>query len=1120
MNDGLAARDAAHRAAALDVGRSFLVQAPAGSGKTELLIQRFLALLAGVDRPERVVAMTFTRKAAGEMRERVVEALRDAERKTPVDSLHGRTTRALADAVLARDRQREWHLDLHPARLQIDTMDAVCAGIARRAPLATAFGAVPRFEEQSRPLLQEAVRDALAGAAADDAAWRTVLAHLDNNAPAAVEFLAEMLDRRDQWLFHLVDRDPDALRATLEATLVAEIEAELAALRDLFPSDLLPEMEALLRYAALNLSDDPAEVERVAHMERLAVSGALPPARLDALPAWRAIASWMLVKEGRFRKTLSRKEGFPELRGPEAAHRARHKQRMTGLLGRCGEVPGLCEALHLVRSLPPASYDDTGWRFVAALTDLLPRLAAQLKVTFAVHGAIDFTEINLAAIAALGAPDTPTDLLLRLDFAIEHLLVDEFQDTSDLQNTLLECLTAGWQPGDGRTLFAVGDPMQSIYRFRKAEVRLFQTAQRTRRVAGVPVTFLDLAYNFRAEGHLVEWLNDVFPRVMSRRDDPWRSTVAYTPAVAARLARHPSEPTLEAFESDAAEAAAVVAHVQAALAADASTIAILVRARSDLVRVLPALHAAGLPFAAVELESLAERQAIIDLMALTHALMQPADRLAWLAVLRAPWCGLMLPDLFAVAAGADRGGWPAALGDADVHALLSADGRARLERCRGPIEAAIAARGRAPLGARVLGLWLALSGPACLDSPQDLSAAERFFGLLTMHEDAGEIRDYAAFALALAELKAAPEDAGEARVSVMTLHKAKGLEFDTVILPGLGRVPPGVDQPLLRFRTRPHGLLLASRRASGGDADNVYRYLGDLDAEESIAEMARLLYVGCTRARTRLHLTAVLDVATAADGMRTWKPPRRGSALSMLGLAASPTAPPALPATPALANARPPRLARLPRDATMPAPRATIPFRGQSDTVERVTRTFDWAHATAGAIGNVAHRLLADVGRDGVERWTPAHIEAQKSRIARELANEGVDDASLADAAVAVATVMRRLVADARGRWLFDAGHSERASELALGGEDEGALVHVTLDRTFVAGGIRWIVDFKTSRHEGSDGDAFLDSEIERYRGQLERYARVLRALDKRPIRLGLYYPLIEGGWREWAAPC
>ncbi len=107
---------------------------------------------------------------------------------------------------------------------------------------------------------------------------------------------------------------------------------------------------------------------------------------------------------------------------------------------------------------------------------LLPLIAAQLQLTFQQKSAIDFIELGLAASHALGEEEQPTDLALSLDYRIRHLLVDEFRDTSVMQFKFLEKLIAGWQPGDGRSIFLVGDPMQSIYRFRNAEVGLFLRA--------------------------------------------------------------------------------------------------------------------------------------------------------------------------------------------------------------------------------------------------------------------------------------------------------------------------------------------------------------------------------------------------------------------------------------------------------------------------------------------------------------------------------------------------------------------------------------------------------------------------------------------------------------------
>jgi ATP-dependent exoDNAse (exonuclease V) beta subunit len=1121
MSEALDARDAANRARALDVTQSFLVQAPAGSGKTELLIQRFLALLACVDRPERVVAMTFTRKAAAEMRNRIIDALVDAEIEMPdADSLT-LATRALARQVRERDRALGWNLVAHPAQLRIYTIDAFCASLARQAPVTTRFGAPPRIDDETLRLYEEAVRAALIAADPADAHWRTVLDHVDNDTTNAVQLLVDLLAKRDQWLKHLVGRDETTLRSAAEATLVAEIESELVRARSLFPVDLLPELALLLSYAARNLASMPERLEWCRRIEDCVACGGLPDAKAGAIAHWQTLAECLLTQKGGWRSKFEVGDGFPPKgSGPGAAERDAFKARMTTLVDTCASVLGLREALAVVRRLPPATFDDASWRVVASMQALLPRLAAQLKVTFAEAGVIDPTEAMLTAIDVLGTPDAPSDLLLRLDLSIAHLLIDEFQDTSDAQGALFERLTAGWIPGDGRTVFAVGDPMQSIYRFREAEVRLFLEARERLRIGNVPLTFIDLTRNFRSQARIVSWVNDTFPRVFAERDDPWRSAVAYARSVAARPAIA-IEPTFDLYADSEMEAAAVIARVQESLAESESRIAILVRARSHLVSILPALYRTGIPFAAVDLESLSQRQAILDLLSLTHALAQPADRLAWLALLRAPWCGVDLRDLFTLAAAADTTDWCEAVTSPTIRARLTESGAARMTRFAAVIEPALLSRGRASLVSRVRGAWLTLGGPACVAETLDLDAAERFLALLAEHETGGDLDDYEAFRARLEVLMAAPTNPGEARVSVMTLHKAKGLQFDTVILPGLDRAPAPNDESLLRWRMRPGGLLLAPRRARGAGDNPIYRYLADLAEDEEDAELARLLYVGCTRAKTRLHLTATLRSTRARSGEIVWPTPSKRTALAKLWPVLLPKLPQPVDVDTlaAAATTAPPLLARLPLDYRLPEPRPGIPANSLAVAYERVSREFDWAEATAAAIGTVAHRLLAEIGRNGLaqsERQTVG-----RARIERELVNEGLDRESLAAAVDVVQEVLDRVRDDARGRWLFDPTHDDARSELAIAGDDGGAIIHVTIDRTFVANRVRWIVDFKTGRHEGGDVAHFLDTEFERYAAQLERYARIMRGIDpSAPIRLALYYPLVEGGWREWTAAC
>jgi ATP-dependent helicase/nuclease subunit A len=1123
MNDSTLSDDAAAREAALDGARSFIVQAPAGSGKTELLIQRYLALLAGVERPESIVAMTFTRKAAGEIRERIVEALRKAQTEGAPAEPHEAIRWRLARAVLQRDAALGWDLIAYPARLRIQTIDALCIALMRQAPLTATLGALPKMVERAAALHERAAREELAAARPDDPGWRRVLEYLDNDAGRVVGLMARMLGKREQWLPRLPSTDAYALRPVLEATLRVEIETELAALAALFPRHCVPALLELVRSAVANLT-----AANDAHpLALVAAAAQLPPATADALAHWRALAEWLLTKKGALRRAVGTAEGFPAAgKAAEAGRRRRMTQKwdMATILAELDAVPGLASALDLVRRLPPPCYDDAAWEFVAALLAVLPRAVARLKLVFAREASIDFAEATLLALQALGDGDAPSDLLLSIDMRVAHLLVDEFQDTSLVQNELIERLTAGWSHGDGRTLFVVGDPMQSIYRFRKADVGLFIAAQQQRRMGGVILEPLTLSRNFRSQRNLVEWVNSVFPRVLAERDDPVRNAVAFKPALATREPAIPAV-TVDLCTNPRAEAAVVIDRVREALAGGAEQVAVLVRKRADLSEILPALRSARVAYSAVELDRLSERQATLDLMALTHALIQPDDRLAWLSALRAPWCGLTLHDLFAVVgSGVSFVGVVSDEAGGRESSALSADGRARLARFARAVGPALAQRGRVPLATMVRGVWLALGGPACITDAIDLVTADTFFELLEAHAEGTDVPDWRALDEALTALYAEPDPGAMAAVQIMTLHKAKGLEFDVVIMPALARRLRQPDPELLLWRERPHGLLLAPLKARlpGRDDDALQAYLRKLAKDEDASELGRLLYVGCTRARDRLHLCAVLDVDREAAEPR-WKEPASGTSLAALWPAleaqvAPPTDRAAVAGESSASGGVP--LVRLPLHWTLPAPPAGVPSVAETEAVREAEMiAFDWARESARQIGVAAHRLLRQMADGGIAAWSAQRVAAQQPRLEREFAALGftVDEARAAAAQVILAATTT--LGDARGRWLFDAGHADARSEFALTGSRDDVLHRVILDRTFVdVTGVRWIVDFKLSRHEGGNAEAFLDSERERYRQQLVDYAQVMRGMDQRPIRLGLYFPLLRG-WREWDAP-
>ena len=512
--------DAAARERALEPGASFIVQAPAGSGKTTLLTQRYLALLATVARPEAVLAITFTNKAAAEMRERVQDAFARAAAGAPPKNPADAVTLRMAGAVLAHGRRAGWSLEEQPAQLRIQTIDALNHWLAARLPVLSRAGVGLSVETRPADLYALAAERTLA--AIDDGspladAVATVLEHADNDAERVRDQLVGMLATRERWL-RLVMRTPGgaggSLRATLEAALAEQIGGVLAAASRALGATDPTRLVARATVAAGRVPD--ADDDQCA----LAAAPGWPwPAGTGMLPAWRSLARLLLTGDGRWRRAVNVRNGFP----PEAKS---DKAEFTALLAALAADEALRRGLVAVRDLPPPSYPEAEWRALAALHEVLLGAAARLQQVFAERGRVDFVAVSRAALEALGTPDEPTDLTIALDERIEHILVDEFQDTSAPQVALVERLTAGWQPGDGRTLFLVGDPMQSIYGFREANVSLFLEI----RAAGLGALrpgALGLEANFRSRPALVEWCNAAFAAVLPPVEDLARGAVRH-----------------------------------------------------------------------------------------------------------------------------------------------------------------------------------------------------------------------------------------------------------------------------------------------------------------------------------------------------------------------------------------------------------------------------------------------------------------------------------------------------------------------------------------------------------------------------------------------------------------
>jgi len=1107
---------------------SCIVQAPAGSGKTTLLTMRYLRLLSDVERPEQTVAITFTRKAAAEMRHRIVEALGLAAALLPADAdKRTRELHAHASAALARSRELGWGLEHNPARLHVQTIDGLNHWLARRLPLAARIGTSATLVDDARPLYAEAAARTVArlDEGSPVATGLLRLARSVNHEPRQLAQLIEgMLGARELWLPKLLQPVAgESLRVSIDGLLRRSLESELAAACAAVKGHDWPALFAICRQAAAAGSpESPARV--------LAAHAGLPPPVAEAAVVWSALADMLLTTDARpaLRKQAVAKQGFlPAADGPAWAPLKRSmKSFLESLAGHDALVPALAR----LRVLPPAALTDAQWERIDALAAVLPHAVAELMALFAERESLDHPAVAAAARDALGDENAPTELALALDYRIRHLLVDEYQDTSPSQARLLELLVAGWQAGDGRSLFCVGDPMQSIYAFREADVTLFLQAQR-QGIGGVELAALRLGRNFRSGAPIVDWVNATFAARLPAADDFERGAVRYSPATAA----HPGEagdgvhvhPLLDMDDrAMAGEVAAVVA--EAVAMPGKPSIAILVRGRPSLPPILAALREANVEYRGVELESLLDRPAIRDLIALLRALLHDGDRTAWLAVLRAPWCGLPIADLLCFAVSDGR---PLTLRERlRAGSGLSAESAERSGRIGGVLDSAIEARGAHSLGGWLKSAWLALDGPATVEDASDLANAELLFAALDRLElETGCRPPVSAIETAVAGIMASPVGSEAARVQVMTIHRAKGLEFDVVVLPDLQRSPRRADRPLLYWATiatgpGERGIVLGSRADSDdGGADALERWMQKLGNDRDALELGRLAYVAATRARRRLHLIGNVRVKGTDDG-RELKLPPAASLLGFLWPAVSAAFEEALAARPPDAPERSrdrrqltaPPARRIVADfrAPEPAQLALAPvLRIRGEREASIRPEFDWAGAVAQAVGQVVHAQMQRMAESVVSRATDARAE---SRWRHELVALGIGDPHLEIALGRIRRAMAVIAGSEFAAHLINPQAREGRSELALTAMIDGVAQGLRIDRTFVDdAGVRWVVDWKTSVHEGGDPGGFLDNELERYRGQLERYEYAMRLLEPdRQLKVGLYFPLLDA-WRE-----
>ncbi|CAB5496821.1 UvrD-helicase domain-containing protein [Bathymodiolus thermophilus thioautotrophic gill symbiont] len=1031
--------DLTQRQQALDISQSFIIQAPAGSGKTELLTQRYLKLLTSCEVPENIIAMTFTNKAVAEMTQRVLLALKSSFDPRP-EAAHKQITYDLALRVMQRSEDLDWQLLQNPKRLKISTIDGLYSLITNRFPLPDQL--VPRQIMADQWVRENAYKEAAGQTLLmiDDEEYgqaiASLLLHLDNNVVRFESLVVQMLSKRDQWLTRLYRDgviDPEVLQNTAKTIVIKSLEG----LRN------LAELHLREDFFALMLSSNNLHFNTVT---------ALPDADCADLEKWKLIAEFCLTKTGGWRKALEKKlpaELFNE------ALRLELKQLHT---------------------LPDVVFSQEQSDILATIAKVLKLCVAQLNLHFECEQAHDFIEVALNANQALDETVGVSDIALFLDYKVQHLLIDEFQDTSASQFNTIEKLINEWQEGDGKTLFLVGDPMQSIYRFRESQVGLFLQVQ-DQGIADIAPKSLILSTNFRSSKSIVEGNNHFFQAIFPVHNDVYQGAISYSHShsnsddeQAQAIVFHPF-----AHDQFGLEAQTVSKIVKTSLEENASgTIAVLVRTRSHLEYISQQLKDDNIIFESVEITKLQNHLLTRDLLSLTKALLHLGDKLAWLSILRAPWCGLVLNDLLVLSAD-DSCVIYQQLVDTSMLEKLSQDGQKRAKHLHYCLQDAVNNQGRFNFVELLTHTINQLGLENATLSNTELAIKDEFLQIIHHCEQHNNL-NISAITSAMESLYA-PSD--KAQVKLMTIHASKGLEFDTVIIPSLGKKPRSDSAPIIQLREFPQQSLLLAPIKSALDMreSDTYEYLKFIESQQNKFETMRLLYVAMTRAKTNLHLLGAVSQSDKAssNSLLAFLMPFFTHRFEKIDTT---------PDT--VTDLKTPLLHRF---SQLQASTNKEQTQGESVQYQQ-----NFERLFKSTLGSLVHQYYEQ------QLFTPS-----TQNIRNRLIEIGTAPQDIERWQGFIVKLLENTKSDSKFDWLFKARESAvNEAEFIVDGRT------IAIDRLFIDQGTLWIIDFKTA--EPADNEPlqkFIQRQQDQHTKQLSFYKTALSEIYKIPVRCALYCPAI-----------
>jgi len=1080
--------DANERDQALDLSTSCIVQAPAGSGKTGLLIQRLLACLCTCNEPEEVLAITFTRAATSEMQARVIEALEFASSNPDINTLEAYelNTLKLAQRVLKRDSQYGWNLLKNPARLRIVTNDTYNASLTRQLPILSGLGGntsicdTPKlaYREASISLLDEIEDESISADVRDAIAM--LLRFASNRSETLITMMSDMLACRDQWLETV--NEVDAMHC--EQALEQFVNTRLKQVSGILPQGLKSALLGVYKKAPNCSAHDISMVNDV-----------WPGADATYLNEWQSLLQPLFTKKGTLVKKFTKTTGFPvgevntkvanELLSEIHSNSAHQDLNM----------------LFDVLTLPNPDYPQALDEMRHAISIVLTRLVGHLNVVFDAQGSIDFIENARRAQQALGGHDSVTDVLEKISYTVKHILIDEMQDTNYTQLRLVMQIIEDWVEDDGRTLFMVGDPMQSIYRFRQADVSIFQSLWSKKSVCNIKLTPIQLRANFRSSKTIVNWFNRVLSGAFGEAD-PYTCEVEFSQSVPVKSVDTEGAQVYKITANDTSvEANHMCDHIDELIKTyPDESIAVLARSRSHVGKLVEVLKDRGVTFSSQKIDALDKSKHVNDAMMLVRALRHPMDRIGWIGLLRSPLVGMSWNDCLCMSKGSI--GLPIMYGaqHAASHGM-SMDGLKRLSRLQAAIDSLDSdSRLANNLHARSSAAWHALGGMQ-INNEIECEDVFRFFDAVKDRQGAGIIADIEDIEQAIDGLYASPQPGV---VQIMTIHEAKGLEFDTVLIPALSKRTRSDDARLFRHHLLPGGFVITPNPGKSAHENSpekrLYTAMGKLDDLAARNESKRLLNVALTRAKKRMKLYAYVPDGTEAkpaagslinhiwDSVKDEVITLDSSKSSISDSVVSPTYVPTRSVPDADAHYETPAPGYIPKVDNVHLPSEQV-----VSSVDAISLGAGESYARE--VGTYYHKIMEHIAQEKT-------VQAAQTGLVNLVNTLGALSKSLREAVQLVEDTLKSNV----GKWMFDE-HDCVYHEWGLSGVINGKWSSGIIDKMIVSGDTVSIIDYKTN----NVSDESVHDVIEGYLTQMERYCALAAAMyPGKTIKSYLYFPRID----------